>query len=159
MQLYGSDRYTQDLDLIANHLPWLPSSRKVEGQLTFGGVSVLADNGVPVDIILRNDQYEELYVNALVAARPIKGVPIPGVTLPDRAAMKLAAGRAKDLSDLEFILCDANNAALAQGTTVTSFEMIKTVVKAHLGVYAAEELSSIRELALWERQRKGSKKS
>lgn len=66
LQLYGSDRFTADIDFVANDLiATLPA----KGLLSFGGAKSAAANGVPIDIIVRSDVYRDLYDEALTAAR------------------------------------------------------------------------------------------
>ncbi len=139
LQLYGSDRFTQDVDLLVDgRVPGL----RPRGDLSFGGVRTVAENGVPVDLIARADQYAPLYADALTHAQPMRGVPVLVVTLPYLAAMKLAAGRDKDESDLAFVLCD----------TDVAWPAVRAVVKAYLGIYAVDELTSIRQVAAWQRK-------
>jgi hypothetical protein len=140
MQLHGSDRFTQDVDVLAERA--LDGMDSI-GPLSFGGIRSKAKNGVPVDVIVRDDQYQELYTCALDAAARIPGSRIPVVTLPYLAAMKLAAGRDKDQSDLEFILCDSGEPRAR----------VRSVVREHLGLYAADEIDSIFEVAKWKRRR------
>ncbi len=139
LQLYGSDRFTQDVDLLVDGP--IPGMRS-RGALSFGGVRTVAGNGVPVDLIARDDQYATLYAEALLAAHRIPGVPVPVLTLPYLAAMKLAAGRGKDESDLEFILCDIG----------APWKAIRRVIREHLGLYALDEITSIRAIAVWKRK-------
>ena len=56
--------------------------------------------------------------------------------------MKMAAGRGKDEQDLEFVICDSG----------ANWKQIKSVIKEHLGVYAAEEIDSVRAVAQWKRK-------
>jgi hypothetical protein len=139
LQLYGSDRFTQDVDLIANG--YLPKLRR-KSDLTFGGTRSVASNGVSIDVIVRNDDYQDLYDDALFAAQRMAGVAIPVVTLPYLGAMKMVAGRGKDQQDLAWILTDSG----------VSYKELRALVKKHLGPYAADELDQVRKTAVWERK-------
>lgn len=139
LQLYGSDRFTTDLDVVASGYPDPNGPLPTKGVLTFGGVQSEASNGVPVDLIIRDDERAELYDAALENAKPVAGVPIPVVTLPYLGAMKLASGRAKDIQDLEFIL--RSNPKI--------YNQIKKLVRKYLGEFEVEELESIKNTIDW----------
>lgn len=101
MQLYGSDRFTKDVDFLAD--------RVIDGltevaPLSFGGASLLSSEAVPVDVIVRDDEYADLYEAALVAARFDSELGMFVVTPEYLAAMKFEAKRAKDLEDLRHLL-------------------------------------------------------
>lgn len=99
LQHYGSPRLTGDVDFVASApLPGMPRLR----DLSFGGEGVEAPNGVPVCIIRRADAYRRLYRSALAHVVMLDGLPI--VLLEYIAAMKLVAGRTKDIADLEFLI-------------------------------------------------------
>lgn len=101
MQIYGSDRYTTDLDLLALRAPAdLPKLR----DLSFGGFATKTSLGTPVDIIVRDDDFKKLYRDAVRTARPAPGLPLRVVSAGHLIAMKMAAGRAKDDLDLDFLL-------------------------------------------------------
>lgn len=139
LQLHGSDRFTADVDFVANSfIANLPN----KGNLSFGGTKSVTTNGVPVDIIVRSDLYQDLYDEALTAARRIAGTNIPVITLPYLGAMKMVAGRGKDEQDLKWILTDSD----------VSYSALRTVVKKHLGPYAADELDATRKIAAWEKK-------
>jgi len=142
MQLYGSDRLTADVDFVAaNFIMELPR----KGTLTFGGTKSKTSNNVPVDLIVRTDEYADLYDEALDHARPISGVPVPVITLPYLGAMKLAAARGKDLQDLRFILVETN----------VNYQELRSVVVKHLGETAADDLDEYLRAAKWEREHEG----
>lgn len=141
MQVYGSDRLTGDLDVVAyDRLDSLPYG----SPLSFGGEQTQAPNGVPLDIVMRDDVYKPLYDEALDRARRVKGLPIP-VVLPEYlAAMKMAANRGKDRVDLEFLL--SRPGLLDPKRTLR-------VVREHLGAYAGEEFRGLLEEAAWRASR------
>lgn len=135
MYLYGSDRLTADVDFIASEyaLRLLSVDPRLDNYspLSFGGIQTLAPNGVEVDIICRNDDYEELYHTACLRAVLVEDVPVPVVSPIYLAAMKMAAGRPKDQGDLHFLLREVLFDKLPELTEI---------VKKYLGPYAAREL-------------------
>lgn len=101
MQLYGSDRLTGDVDFISDSLlSALPRGKA----LSFGGEQTRASNGVEVDLILRDDRWADLYDAALGTARRIPGSRALVVRPEYLLAMKISAGRDKDLLDADFLL-------------------------------------------------------
>lgn len=102
MHLYGSDRLTKDVDVIAS------ANLSVRGnaQLTFGGDSYQVRIGkykVSVDCIVRKDGYQKYYRAALNEA-----VELPSnlkiITPEWLVILKILAGRQKDLDDTIFLL-------------------------------------------------------
>ncbi len=99
--LYGGERNTKDVDIIANKL--LPI--KSEGKLRQGGERYsikAAKRDVFVDWILRNDSFKELFQIALSEAVKINGVPV--LTPEWLVILKFIAGRFKDQEDAVFLL-------------------------------------------------------
>lgn len=141
MQMYGSDRLTGDVDFLADGtIPRLP----LLGKLTFGGVRSRAPNGVPVDLIIRIDDYAALYEAALRKARLDRTLGLRVVTPEYLAAMKLAAGRpAKDVPDLEHLI------------TVEAFNLDATrkIIRKFLGVYAVADFNEVLEEVAWKTKR------
>jgi hypothetical protein len=102
MHLYGSQRLTKDVDIIASdHLSLAPQHR-----LSFGGSSYALEVGkysVQVDWIVRNDGYQKYYRAALRDAIKLPtGIRI--VTPEWLVILKYNAGRQKDLDDIVFLL-------------------------------------------------------
>ncbi|MGH9949474.1 MAG: hypothetical protein ACRD6X_20055 [Pyrinomonadaceae bacterium] len=101
MAVYGSDRNTKDVDIIANkHLP-LESL----GSLRQGGerYSIMTSKReVPVDWIIRRDEFEKLFAVALSESVTINDVPI--LTPEWLVILKFIAGRFKDQEDAVFLL-------------------------------------------------------
>jgi hypothetical protein len=130
MELLGSDRLTKDVDFVCSGL--LPTIQIVK-LLTFGGVSGLTSTGHQVDLILRNDEYTELYEEALSNAINSPDAPIKVIAPEYLAAMKMAAGRDKDKLDLKNLI------------KLKAIEMTKTedVIRRHLGRYAVQEFRTI----------------
>lgn len=99
--LYGGDRNTKDVDVIANKLLPLASV----GTLRQGGERYsikAAKREVYVDWILRNDEFKKLFAVALSEAVMINNVP---VLRPEwLVILKFIAGRFKDQEDAVFLL-------------------------------------------------------
>jgi hypothetical protein len=103
MQVYGSDRLTKDLDIIADQPIPDPSPLRRIGPLNLGGDAYQAPDGAKLDVIVRNDEYTALYQEALAnAIMTPEGVPI--VSAEYLAAMKLGAGTDKHLLDLKWLI-------------------------------------------------------
>ncbi len=104
MNLYGSDRLTKDIDVIADKLLPLPQNQIV-GKLKQGGERFNAETGknvVAVDWIIRNDEFKLLFEEALKESVKINDVPI---LTPDwLVILKFIAGRFKDQEDAVFLL-------------------------------------------------------
>lgn len=104
MNLYGSDRLTKDIDVIADKLLPLPQSQIV-GKLKQGGERFNAEtdkNVVSVDWIIRNDVFKSMFNQALKAAVKINYVPV--LTPEWLVILKFIAGRFKDQEDAVFLL-------------------------------------------------------
>ncbi len=102
MHLYGSERLTKDVDIIASkNLSLTP-----EHPLTFGGSSYTLQVGkyaVQIDWLVRNDGYRKYYEAALREAIDFpNGLRI--VTPEWLVILKINAGRQKDLDDIVFLL-------------------------------------------------------
>lgn len=99
--LYGGDRNTKDVDVIANKLLPLES----EGKLRQGGERYsikAAKREVFVDWILRNDSFKKLFQVALGEAVKLNDVPV--LTPEWLVILKFIAGRFKDQEDAVFLL-------------------------------------------------------
>lgn len=104
MNLYGSDRLTKDIDVIADKLLPLPQSQIV-GKLKQGGERFNAEtdkNVVSVDWIIRNDVFKTMFNEALKSAVKINDVPV--LTPEWLVILKFIAGRFKDQEDAVFLL-------------------------------------------------------
>ena len=136
LQLYGSTRLTGDVDVVAGQIiEALPDGEP----LSFGGIQTESPNGVPIDLVLRDDDYAKLYEEALVRAVDLQDAPMPVVRLEYLAAMKMGAGRARDEADLEWII-------LRSGVDLPE---TRRIVRKYLGTYAAREFDHIVEEARW----------
>ena len=101
MAVYGSDRNTKDIDIIADKL--LPLENK--GLLRQGGERYLIKTHkkeVAVDWIIRNDEFKKLFQVALNEAVRINDVPI--LTPEWLVILKFIAGRFKDQEDAVYLL-------------------------------------------------------
>src|SRR5580698_1698656 len=74
MQVYGSDRFTRDVDFVVSRVP--AEQEGVGKPLSFGGLRLSTTAGVQCDLIARNDEYKELYDEALDKAEPVLWSPI-----------------------------------------------------------------------------------
>lgn len=141
MQHYGSDRLTGDLDFAASDvLDGLPSS----GSLTFGGMQSTTSNGVPVDIIVRDDDSQSLYEEVVSTAPMVRRMGVRVATPEHLVAMKLQASRTKDESDLKFLLASG----------VVDTKKARALIRKHLGSFAAEELDRVVDEVAWEKRSK-----
>ena len=105
MALYGSDRTTKDIDIIADKL--LPLEKV--GDLVQGGERYLIKTGkkeVAVDWIIRKDVFKELFAEALKESIKINDVPV--LTPEWLVILKFIAGRFKDQEDAVFLLSRNN---------------------------------------------------
>ena len=133
LQFYGSLRLTGDIDVITfepiDALPVIKS-------LSFGGYKSEI-KGVPVDVIIRDDEFAPMYEEALYHSS--KGI-VPAEFI---AAMKLASGRHKDLSDLEFLITEE----------VIDVKATRKIIVRTLGVYAAKEFDLFVDETNWKKSR------
>jgi hypothetical protein len=129
MSAYGSDRLTKDVDVAC--LECLPGMKKLK-DLSFGGISAKSPSGHPVDIIVREDSYRDLYEAAIESAQD-EGLALPVVSPEYLAALKMAAARDKDTLDLETLF---RLGVLDMGKT-------RSIIKQYLGEYAAREWDSL----------------
>ena len=104
MNLYGSDRLTKDIDVIADKLLPIEQSQIV-GKLKQGGERFNAETDktvVSVDWIIRNDVFKSMFNEALKSAVRINDVPV--LTPEWLVILKFIAGRFKDQEDAVFLL-------------------------------------------------------
>ncbi len=135
MQMYGSDRFTKDVDFIASGVP---SGLVVEKRLSFGGVSGRTESGTPIRIIVRNDDFVSLYDHALETATELEaGISV--VTPECLAAMKLVAGRPKDVEDLKGLIA----------LKAIDLNVARKLIKEHLGAFAVKEFNAVVEEVEW----------
>ncbi|MBW2254099.1 MAG: hypothetical protein JRI25_05805 [Deltaproteobacteria bacterium] len=141
LQLYGSPRLTLDLDVIVEGEPSLVVPL---GELSFGGIRVEAPNGVPVDFIVRNDAYRDLYREAAQHAAEVEDV--RAVQPHYLVALKLASAvhrgrQRRDLDDIAFLV----------KTDQVDLTRARDIIERHLGPYAAQRFDElVREIQLLE---------
>jgi hypothetical protein len=132
--LYGAARLTADVDVTVDLGSRAPS--ELVAVLTDAGFAVRrrddfddfiartrvvplvhVPSGVPVDIVLAGPGPEQLFLER-ARRHVVEGVPVPVASPEDMVAMKVLAGRAKDLDDALAILVanPALDAALVRGT-------------------------------------------
>jgi predicted TIM-barrel fold metal-dependent hydrolase len=141
MEIYGSDRLTKDIDFAVDmHIPGLPVLRP----LTFGGFASETSQKIPIDVIVRDDAYADLYREAIEHAVDA-GLPVKVVTPEHLAALKMAAGRVKDELDLKKLI------------ELNAVDVPKTrkIIKTYLGEYAARTFDAIIDEIAWRRSREG----
>lgn len=103
MILYGSDRLTKDIDVIASAL--LPEKFQIVGPLRQGGRRYeipTKKRTANVDWIIRNDGFKAMFDEALDESVQINGVPV--ITPVWLVILKFIAGRFKDQEDAVFLL-------------------------------------------------------
>ena len=101
MYLYGSPRFTKDVNIIAAQPLALPSV----GGLKQGGERYEIEAGgksVPIDWITRRDDARDFFVAALADAIELEGVPV--ITAEWLVILKHIAGRFKDQEDAVYLL-------------------------------------------------------
>lgn len=137
---YGSDRLTGDVDFAATAVPGgLPGGPP----LSFGGIHTTSPSGVPVDLVVRDDDYRSLYEEAIERAVLVPELPVALVSAAHLAAMKMVAARDRDTLDLEFLI----------RTGALDLPATRAVIRAHLGAYAADEFDRLVDEVEWKRHR------
>lgn len=146
MQYYGSDRLTGDVDFLADDL--VPESRgfKRKGRISFGGVVLETVEGIHVDVIVRDDAQAGLYRHALDAAT-VSDFGVPIISPEHLAAIKFAAGRPKDQSDLIFLLKSMKSGEIGKARNL--------VYRFLGGAWPAEEFDRVVDEAEWIKHREG----
>jgi hypothetical protein len=129
MQVYGSDRFTKDVDFLAKSVPiegFVP-----ERVLSFGGASGKLD-GTSVCFIVRDDEWKKLYEVARTLAVSLAGTKIKIVKPEFLAVMKLVAERSKDEEDLKKLI----------RLEAIDIPVTRSVIRKYLGAYALMDFSS-----------------
>jgi len=140
MMAYGSDRLTKDVD-VALVDEYLPGVEHVE-ELIFGGVVARTPQGHTVKLVVRSDEYRPLYVAAVDHAVDV-GLPLKVVRPDYLLALKMAAARDKDVSDVKTLVV----------LGAVDVRSARKIVKEHLGEYAARELDALVDKAHWQKSR------
>lgn len=140
LQLYGSQRLTGDIDFVAEAvIPGLLEIRR----LSFGGVATETPSGVPVDLIVRDDDVADLYEEALRVAHLEEELGYRVIVPEYLAAMKLYAGRRRDLDDLAYLVTSES----------LDFKRARFIIRKHLGVYAVKDFDAFVAEARWQKER------
>jgi hypothetical protein len=109
LQYLGSDRFTKDVDVVADAALDAEGKLTVIGPINFGGTAYQTPSGGKLDYILRDDEFQKLYEKALEEA-VVTEHGFPMVTPDYLAAMKFVAhitdrrGSVNHLSDLKWLL-------------------------------------------------------
>lgn len=136
MQHYGSDRLTADIDFAAaKRLRGLPRGKP----LVFGGEAITLPGGVPLDLIVRRDDFRSLYEAAIEDPDQIASSEIVLARAEYLAAMKMVAGRPKDEEDLRHLITSGH----------LDRRKAKAIIRKHLGAYAVREFENTIEEAEW----------
>lgn len=125
----------KDVDFASSDL--LPLSG-LQTRLSFGGTRELSSRGIPVGVIVRNDDYADLYRAALEVSRD-EGLPVKVVTPEYLAALKLAAAREKDELDLKDLI----------DRGVIDRPLARSIIKKCLGEYAARAFDTVCDEVDW----------
>ena len=149
LQYFGSPRLTGDIDVVARKaLEELEPTRKLSfgGQKTAvvseGNASVGKNVVVPVDVIVRDDDFASLYRTALNHTVD-KGAPLLIVVPEYIAAMKLVAGRRKDEDDMAFLITSG----------IIDIDKTSSIIRKHLGAFAVKEFRSFVDETRWRASR------
>lgn len=146
MAHYGSPRMTGDIDILAESIfdaECALADASDLGAVTFGGLKGRLA-GVEVDVLVRDDDYAELYSDAVEFAQPLPGTSLFIVGPEYLAAMKLAADRPKDMDDLEYLLTAERLGHLPRALDE---KKARRIVEAHLGTYGARTFDHMAEEA------------
>lgn len=142
MMVYGSDRLTKDVDVAAADDHPFRARLSVSRRLSFGGIAALTRRKHPVDVVVREDEYRNLY-NKAVESAVDQGLPLRVVTPEYLAALKMAAARDKDVSDLKTLI----------RLEVLDLVAARQIIRTYLGEYAARELDSLAAEVEWDKSR------
>jgi hypothetical protein len=137
LQLFGSDRFTKDVDFVASRVP---GSVEIKEQLPFGGAAASSPTGTPIKIIVRDDHYTSLYRESLASSGWLGDVRIRVIPSEYLAAMKLAARRMKDEQDLTMLI-----------RRLDALDLRKTrdIIRRHMGHYAVDKFNSYVDEVEW----------
>ncbi len=123
MQSYGSPRLTKDIDFAVDSEIPKPEGFTFLGPINFGGSAFIAPDGAKMDVILRNDEYKNLYDEALQHLVVTEdGIPIAS---PDYlAAMEFAANDPKHTLDLKWLI---------KQPRLLDLQQVKNIIYRHIG--------------------------
>jgi hypothetical protein len=100
----------------------------LEQPLSFGGYRSQSSGGVPVSWVVRSDDYEAVFREAIGNPRTLARVPAPVVRPEYLVAMKMVARRPKDRLDLADLL----------SFDVVDIDEALRIIEQPLGAYAAD---------------------
>lgn len=109
LQYLGSDRFTKDVDVVADVPADFSGQMTPVGPINFGGTAYINAHGGKLDYILRSDEFRGLYEKALEESEVTEDE-FPMVTPDYLAAMKFVAhitdrkGSVRHLEDLRWLL-------------------------------------------------------
>lgn len=140
LQVYGSPKFTKDIDFALDHEMDSPGTLRKVKPISFGGARYTAPNGAKVDIIVRNDEYANLYEDAIANARQSPaGIPI--ATAEHLAAMKMAAGREHDILALKWMI---------RQPELLDLKKARSIIYRFMGRYAKDRFDDIADQAMIE---------
>lgn len=144
LQIYGSPKFTQDIDFALDRAIDEPGTLRKISVISFGGGRYAAPNGAKIDLIVRNDEYEKLYEDAVRnSISSPAGVPI--VTPEHLAAMKLAAGREHDVLALKWMIRQPD---------LLDLKKARAIIYRFMGRYAQDRFDDIVDQAMIEKEMK-----
>ena len=138
LHIYGFTRSTKDVDLLGDKLLAFREIRK----LNFGGVAyeVSVEGGIiEVDLIIRSDEIQELYQQALNDAKVIKSVGVRVVSPEYMVILKYLAGRGKDQIDLMWLLREDD---------LVDRKKVKAIISKQMGKHSYWALRDLDQLFL-----------
>lgn len=134
MQLYGSTRLTSDVDFVLERELPFPAKKP----LSIGGIKTEIDT-IPVDLIVRNDEYRDLYDHSLETAVRMKGIVLPVVRAEELAVMKIVANRPKDMLDLAYLIT----------SRTLDLDRTKKLIREYLGRFSVRVFENYVLEAMW----------
>jgi len=139
LQLYGSDRFTKDVDFVGDGEF---AGLNDVGRISLGGWKGLTSKGVRVDVLVKGD-FEGLYENVLAGARYEPDLGVKVARAEHIMAMKLVAGSGKDEEDIRIML---RLGRLDIGEA-------KHFIRRQLGQFAVKEFDSFIDEVEWRRSK------
>jgi len=144
LQVYGSPKLTKDIDFALDRQINDPETLRKISAISFGGARYAAPNGAKIDLIVRSDEYEKLYEDAVKnSISSPAGIPI--ATPEHLAAMKLAAGREHDILALKWMIRQAD---------LLDIKKARSIIYRFMGRYAQDRFDDTVDQATIEREMK-----
>lgn len=141
LHYFGSPRLTADVDFAAHGAIVAEST----GTLSFGGEKLKSPSGVPVDWIVRDDDWRDFYEAAIDDPQPDRNNPAPvPVARPEFIlVMKMLADRGKDRADIEWLIANE----------VVDLKRTRAIVRRYLGAYALKDIDAIVREVAWKKEK------